>query len=69
MKMYADLQGNLKNRRTKSLRDNKVKFSEYGSSHEPARPWMRPAFDESKEEAYAKIEGTAMDGIEQSFKK
>lgn len=44
------------------------KFSEYGSSHEPARPWMRPAFDESKEEAYQKIEQIISDGIENAFK-
>ena len=44
------------------------KFSEYGSSHEPARPWMRPAFDESKEEAFQKIEQVMSDGIENAFK-
>jgi HK97 gp10 family phage protein len=45
------------------------KFSEYGSIHEPARPWMRPAFDESKETAYQRIEETITNGINQSFKK
>jgi HK97 gp10 family phage protein len=45
------------------------KFSEYGSSHEPARPWQRPAFDESKDEAYQKIEQELTDGIENVFKK
>jgi HK97 gp10 family phage protein len=44
------------------------KFSEYGSSHEPARPWIRPAFDESKEEAYQIIEQVMSDGIENAFK-
>ncbi|MFA5305986.1 MAG: HK97-gp10 family putative phage morphogenesis protein [Candidatus Babeliales bacterium] len=45
------------------------KFSEYGSSHEPARPWIRPAFDESKDEAYQKIEEVVFNGIESAFKK
>jgi HK97 gp10 family phage protein len=45
------------------------KFSEYGTVHEPARPWIRPAFDESKEEAYQKIESTLVSGIKQSFMK
>jgi len=45
------------------------KFSEYGSSHEPARPWQRPAFDESKDEAYQKIEQELADGIDNAFKK
>ena len=45
------------------------KFSEYGSSHEPARPWIRPAFDESKDEAYQRIESTIADGVEKSFRK
>ena len=45
------------------------KFSEYGSSHEPARPWQRPAFDESKDKAYAKIEQELTNGIDNAFKK
>lgn len=45
------------------------KFSEWGSSHEPARPWIRPAFDESKDEAYQRIKSTIMDGVEKSFRK
>jgi HK97 gp10 family phage protein len=44
-------------------------FSEFGTSKEPARPWLRPAFDESKENAYQRVEKVIMDGIEQSFKK
>lgn len=44
------------------------KFSEYGTSREPARSWMRPAFDESKEEAYQKTEQIISDGIDQSFR-
>jgi len=44
------------------------KFSEYGSSHEKAKPWMRPAFDESAGEAYRKIETIIQDGMERSFK-
>ena len=43
------------------------KFSEYGTSNEPARPWMRPAFDESKEEAFQKIEQVMSDGIDNAF--
>ena len=43
------------------------KFSEYGSSHEPARPWIRPSFDESKEEAFQIIEQVMSDGIENAF--
>jgi HK97 gp10 family phage protein len=45
------------------------KFSEWGSSHEPAKPWMRPGFDESKDEAYGKVESVIMDGIDNTFKK
>ena len=45
------------------------KFSEYGTVHEPARPWIRPAFDESKEAAYQKIESVLVTGIRQSFTK
>ena len=46
-----------------------LKFSEWGSSHEPAKPWMRPAIDESEETAYQKMETVIMGGIENSFKK
>lgn len=45
------------------------KFSEYGSKHEIAKPWMRPAYDESKDEAYRIIETVIQDGIQQSFDK
>ncbi len=45
------------------------KFSEYGTSSEPAKPWMRPAFDESQGEAYNIIENTLQEGIEQAFNK
>ncbi len=45
------------------------KFSEYGTSREPARPWMRTAFDESKESAYQKIEQELTGGIYNAFKK
>ena len=44
------------------------KFSEFGTSKEPARPWLRPAFDESKEEAFQTIEKVMSDGIENAFK-
>jgi len=45
------------------------KFTEYGTSKQPAKPWMRPAFDESQDEAYRIIEQIIQDGIEQSFNK
>jgi HK97 gp10 family phage protein len=45
------------------------KFSEYGSVHEPARPWMRPAFDESKDKAYKIIETKIQDGLDRAFNK
>lgn len=62
---YSQVVGPAKGDITKSFYG---KFSEYGSSHEPARPWMRPAFDESKEEAYQKIEQIISNGIENAFK-
>lgn len=45
------------------------KFSEYGTSKQPARPWMRPAFDESQDKAYQTMETIIQDGIERSFNK
>lgn len=47
----------------------KMQSIEYGSSEIHAQPFMRPGFDESKDEAYAKVEKIIMDGIEQSYKK
>jgi HK97 gp10 family phage protein len=44
------------------------RFSEFGTSKEPAHPWLRPAFDESQEEAYTKIETVMFEGIENAFK-
>jgi len=42
-------------------------YSEHGTSKQPAKPWMRPAFDESQAEAYKIIEETLQNGIKQSF--
>lgn len=46
-----------------------LKFSEYGSAHEPAKPWMRPAFDEAKEEAIKAMEKTVNDELVRMFEK
>jgi HK97 gp10 family phage protein len=44
-----------------------AKFSEWGTSKEPARPWIRPSMDESQGEAYEKIEQVMTDGIDKIF--
>ena len=44
------------------------KFSEYGTVKEPAKPWLRPAFDESKDKIGKKMEDTIADRIEGVFK-
>lgn len=40
------------------------KFSEFGTSREPARPWLRPALDRKKNEIQQKMMDIIMKGIE-----
>jgi HK97 gp10 family phage protein len=39
------------------------KFSEFGTAHEPARPWLRPALDEGGQQAVDKIAANLRAGI------
>lgn len=40
------------------------RFDERGTAHQPARPWLGPAFDDREDEAYEIIAETLGDGIE-----
>ncbi len=44
------------------------KFSEYGTSKEPAKPWQRPAFEESRDEVANKMMEVFGDAVEKYFK-
>jgi HK97 gp10 family phage protein len=43
-------------------------FAEFGTSHQPAKPWMTPAFDESKEAAQQKFVDALKDALEEAVK-
>jgi HK97 gp10 family phage protein len=45
------------------------RFFELGTSHQPARPFMRPAFDESAGEAVGKMRDTLAEGVEREAAK
>ncbi len=40
------------------------RFEERGTAHQPARPWLGPAFDDRLDEAYDIVAETLSDGIE-----
>lgn len=44
-----------------------VKFEEFGTIHQTARPWLGPSFDAKEEEAVDKIAEVLGDGIEDAF--
>ena len=43
-------------------------FSEFGTSHQPAKPWFRPAFDGSQSAAFQKMAEVAVSGVEAAAK-
>lgn len=44
-----------------------VKFAEFGTSRQTARPWLGPAYDATEDDAFEKIAEILGDGIEESF--
>jgi HK97 gp10 family phage protein len=44
-------------------------FYELGTAHQPARPFMRPGFDESREEATNTVAGSLLTGVEREAAK
>jgi HK97 gp10 family phage protein len=44
------------------------KFPEYGTSHQPGRPWLGPAYDSKVDEAVDKFGEIVGDGIEEAFR-
>lgn len=43
------------------------RFAEHGTSNQPRRPWMGPAFDETEEQALEIIADKLLAGIEASY--
>lgn len=43
-------------------------FSEFGSKHQPARPWMRPVFDSTKERAVQILADTLREDLDSIVK-
>jgi HK97 gp10 family phage protein len=46
-----------------------ARFYELGTAHQPARPFMRPGFDESTEEAINTVAGSLVTGVEREAAK
>ncbi len=46
-----------------------ARFHELGTAHEPARPFLTPAFEEKRDEALVLISETLADGIEREMTK
>lgn len=46
-----------------------LKFSEYGSAHESAKPWLRPAWDESIQQAISEMENVVHSELQKLYYK
>lgn len=55
LKMYADLTGDSKKQRIKSLCDNKM-YLEYGTRFMSSQPFVRPALEEQEKQFKSDLE-------------